>query len=305
MLVKFITHLFPVWALLLSGIAYYFPEPFTTLKPGIIPLLAVIMFGMGMTLTMEDFKRVGQTPGIILIGVCLQFLVMPLAAYMISIGLKLPLPLLIGMVLVGASSGGTASNVICYLARGDVALSITLTLCSTLLAVVAMPALTWLYLGERIPVPVWGMLLTVLKIVIAPVLIGVLINHLAGPRLKPVKPLFPVISVIAIVLIIAIIVAVNQARISELSFVIMTAVILHNLTGLLGGYWVSKWMGYDQQTCRTLAIEVGMQNSGLSVALAIKYFSVLAALPGAIFSIWHNLSGSVLASLWSHNGKSN
>ena len=296
---KIITHLFPIWALLLSVVAFYFPLPFVSMKPGIIPLLAVIMLGMGMTLTLDDFKRVIVRPRIILIGICLQFLVMPLAAYLISIGLKLPLALLTGMVLVGASSGGTASNVICYLARGDVALSISLTLCSTMLAVLAMPALTWLYLGERIPVPVWGMLLTVLKIVIAPVFIGVLINHVAGKKLNQVKPLFPVISVLAIVLIIAIIVAVNQLRITELSLIIISAVVLHNLIGLISGYGVTRLFGYDRQTCRTLAIEVGMQNSGLSVALAIKYFSPLAALPGAVFSIWHNLTGSVLASWWS------
>lgn len=299
--IKLITHLFPIWALLLSVISFYFPESFVSLKPGIIPLLAVIMLGMGMTLTFDDFKRVLTTPKIILIGLSLQFLVMPLTAYVVAVGLDLPLALLTGMILVGASSGGTASNVICYLAKGDVALSITLTLCSTLLAVIAMPMLTWLYLGERIPVPVWGMLFTVLKIVVAPVLIGVMINHFAGRRLTSVKPLFPLISVIAIVLIIAIIVAVNQQRIMELSLIIITAVVLHNLIGLVAGYWVTKWLGYNQQTCRTVAIEVGMQNSGLSVALAIKYFSPLAALPGAVFSIWHNISGSLLASLWSRN----
>lgn len=295
---KIFTHLFPLWALLLSGIAFYFPDVFAALKPGIVPLLAVIMMGMGMTLTLEDFKRVGRQPVIVFIGVLLQFLIMPFAAYAISIALNLSLPLLIGLVLVGASSGGTASNVICYLAKGNVALSITLTLCSTLLAVIAMPTLTWLYLGERIPVPVWGMLLTVLKIVIAPVCVGVLINHLAGQRLTRVRPFFPVMSVIAIVLIIAIIVAINQARIGELSVIIILAVILHNMIGLLSGYWLTRWLGYDRQTCRTLAIEVGMQNSGLSVALAIKYFSPLAALPGAVFSIWHNLTGSILASVW-------
>jgi len=158
--------------------------------------------------------------------------------------------------------------VICYLAKGDVALSITLTLCSTLLAVVAMPTLTWWYLGERIPVPVWGMLFTVLKIVIA------------------------------IVLIIAIIVAVNHNRMAEVSLVIMAAVVLHNMIGLVSGYGFTKLLGYNQKTCRTVAIEVGKQNSGLSVALAIKYFTPLAALPGGLFSIWHNITGSLLASWW-------
>jgi len=296
---KSVTGLFPLWALLLSAVAFYFPQTFVSLKSAIIPLLALIMLSMGMTLTLDDFKRVLKKPKIILIGLLLQFLVMPFAAYAVSVGLGLPLALLTGMLLVGASSGGTASNVICYLAKGDVALSITLTLCSTLLAIVAMPTLTWLYLGELIPVPVLAMLLTVLKIVVAPVLIGVMINHLAGNGVKMLEPLLPVVSVVAIVVIIAIVVAINQQRIMELSFIVIAAVILHNLIGLISGYWVTKWLGYNRQTCRTLAIEVGMQNSGLSVALAMKYFSPLAALPGAVFSIWHNLSGSMLASFWS------
>jgi len=296
---KVTTQLFPVWALLFSVLAYYQPGLFVDLKPAIIPLLVVIMLGMGMTLRFEDFRRVLATPKVIIIGLCLQFLVMPLAAYLVSKGFGLSLALLTGMVLVGASSGGTASNLICYLAKGNVALSITLTLCSTLLAVIAMPLLTLLYIGEKVPVPVEGMLLTVLKIVVIPVLAGVMINQFFGKRLEKVQPLFPLISVVAIVIIIAIIVALNASRIAEVSMVIMAAIILHNAVGLLSGYWVSRWFGYDVQTSRTLAIEVGMQNSGLSVALAIKYFSPLAALPGALFSIWHNISGSVLASLWS------
>jgi len=296
---KVITQLFPVWALLFSVVAYYQPGLFVDLKPSIIPLLVVIMLGMGMTLSFEDFRRVLVAPKVIVIGVCLQFLVMPLAAYLIAIGLGLPLALLTGMILVGASSGGTASNLICYLAKGNVALSITLTLCSTLLAVIAMPMLTLFYIGEKVPVPVQGMLLTVLKIVVIPVLVGVMVNQLLGKRLDKVQPLFPLISVVAIVIIIAIIVALNASRLAEVSMVIMAAIILHNGVGLLSGYWVTRWFGYDAQTSRTLAIEVGMQNSGLSVALAIKYFSPLAALPGALFSIWHNISGSILASLWS------
>lgn len=294
-----ITRLFPVWAILLAFIAYYFPSPFTALKPAIVPLLATIMLCMGLTLTFDDFRRVVQRPLLILLGTGMQFLLMPLAAYLIARGFDLPLALMTGMVLVGASSGGTASNVICYLAKGDVALSISLTLCSTLLAAIAMPALTWFYIGERVPVPVWEMVVTVLKIVIAPVCIGVLINHYAANRLKHVRPVFPLVSVIAIVVIVAIIVALNQQRFNHLTSIIVVAVVLHNSIGLLGGYWLSRILGYDKKTCRTLAIEVGMQNSGLSVALAMKYFSALAALPGAIFSVWHNISGSLLAGLWS------
>lgn len=294
-----ITQLFPLWALLLSGIGYAQPTTFVAMQPAIVPLLAAIMFAMGITLKLEDFRRVIERPAIIAAGVALQYGVMPLAAFLLAHALGLPAALLIGMVLVGASAGGTASNVICYLAKGDVALSITLTLASTLLATVAMPGLTWLYIGQLVPVPVIDMLLSVVKIVVAPVLLGVAVNTVAGTALQRVKPLFPVLAVGAIVLIIAIVVALNHARIASLGPAVVLAVMLHNATGLLGGYWLARLMGYDQKVCRTLAIEVGMQNSGLSVALAVKYFSPLAALPGAIFSIWHNLSGSLLASVWS------
>lgn len=273
------------------------------LRPGIIPLLVVIMFGMGMTLTIADFKQVLSQPKIIGLGISLQYMVMPLVAWLVSMLLNLPTELMVGMVLVGSSAGGTASNVICYLARGNVALSITLTLCSTLLAVVAMPALTWLYVGQTVSVPAADMLLSILKIVLIPVLLGVTLNSFFQQRLAPFTPIFPLISSLAIILIIAIIVALNKDRIATTGLTIMLAIILHNLIGLLCGYSISRRLGYDQVISRTLAIEVGMQNSGLSVALALKYFSATAALPGALFSIWHNLSGSLLAAWWTRQNK--
>ncbi len=257
------------------------------------------MFGMGITLTWQSFKQVLKRPGMIGLGVLLQYLLMPLLAWLIAQRLGLPPYLLAGMVLVGACPGGTASNVVCYLARGDVALSITLTTVSTLLAIVATPLLTWLYVGQKVPVPVESMLLSIFKIVLLPVALGVVVNSLFGNRLKAVKHLFPLLSVLAIVVIIAIIVALNRSNLSSMGMGVALAVVLHNLSGLLFGYWIPRLMGQDQRTCRTLAIEVGMQNSGLGVALAVKYFSAAAALPGALFSIWHNLSGSMLAGYWS------
>jgi len=202
------------------------------------------------------------------------------------------------MVLVGSSAGGTASNVICYLAKGNLALSITLTMTSTILAVAATPLLCYLYLNQFINVPVGDMFLSILQIVIVPVFAGTFINSMFEKRLSGIKPVFPLISTLAIVFIIGIVVALNKDRLAEIGFILVAAVILHNLSGLFLGYWISGKMKFDEITCRTIAIEVGMQNSGLSVALAIKFFSSVAALPGAIFSIWHNLSGSFLASYW-------
>lgn len=294
-----LTRLFPVWAILLSGAAYLAPEFFTPWKPDIIYLLGLVMFGMGMSLRPDDFLVVFKKPTILLLGVILQFGLMPLLAWSISEWMGLSLMLTAGMILVGASPGGTASNVICYLAKGNVALSITLTTISTVLAVVLTPFLTLLYAGQKIDVPAMKMLRDVLNIVLLPVLAGVGINLIFGRVLDGLQRIFPLISMMAIVLIIAIIVALNQSQLASLALPVVAAVALHNGIGLLAGYLIPKIMKLDERSCRTLAIEVGMQNSGLAVALAIKYFSTAAALPGAIFSLWHNLTGSMLASVWS------
>ena len=293
-----LTRLFPAWAVLFSVAAWTWPQVFSSGKPAIVPLLGVVMFGMGMTLSTADFAEALRRPRVVGLGVALQYAVMPLAAWLIGLALGLPAELLAGLVLVGACPGGTASNVICYLARGDVALSITLTTASTLLAIALTPALTWLYVGQTIPVPVASMLWSILKIVLLPVAFGVLVNHLFGRRLAPVKHAFPLVSVMAIAAIIGIIVALNRNNLAALGTAVATAVVLHNAAGLAAGYGASRLLGLDERTARTLAIEVGMQNSGLGVALAVKYFSAAAALPGALFSVWHNLSGSLLASFW-------
>jgi BASS family bile acid:Na+ symporter len=305
------TAAFPLWALLCSALAYWQPQWFTPLRPFIVPLLGLVMFGMGITLTWRQFAAVVKRPTGVGLGVLLQFGVMPLAALLIGLGLGLPPEVLAGLVLVGASPGGTASNVVCYLARGDVALSITLTTVSTLLAVVATPSLTWLYVGQQVPVPVWDMLRSIVQVVLLPVGLGLAANTLLSrlgresdraDRAAVIRSVFPLVSMAAIVLIIGIIVALNVENIATGGALIFLAVVLHNAAGLATGYGVGWVVTRDARTARTLAIEVGMQNSGLAVALAVKYFSAAAAVPGALFSIWHNLSGSLLAALWSRSG---
>ncbi|WP_462321497.1 bile acid:sodium symporter family protein [Halochromatium sp.] len=294
-----LTTLFPLWALLGAMLAFWQPAPFAAAKPLIVPLLGLVMFGMGMTLTWQSFSAVLRQPGRIGLGLALQYLLMPLAAWAVALVLDLPPALLAGLVLVGASPGGTASNVVCYLARGDLALSITLTTVSTLLAILATPLLTWLYVGEQVPVPVAPMLLSIFKIVLLPVALGMLVNRLLGPRLGRLQPLFPMLSVLSIVVIIAIVVGLNRENLATMGVLVGLAVVLHNGIGLAAGYGCGLLATGDERTARTLAIEVGMQNSGLAVALAVKYFSAAAALPGALFSVWHNLSGSLLAAWWS------
>ena len=293
-----IVNLFPLWAIILSSIAFLNAELFSTFKSSIVPLLALVMFTMGMTLKWADFKAVLKKPLVISIAVAIQFILMPLFAYAISIMLGLSVDLMTGMVLVGASAGGTASNVICYLAKGNVALSILMTVVSTLCAVILMPALTFLYLNQVVPVPVQGMLMSILSIVLLPVILGTFLNSFFAQRLKIIQPVLPLLSTFSIVFIIAIIVGLNHDNLSVLALPVLLAVVLHNMMGLIAGYSIPWLLKYDAQTCRTVCIEVAMQNSGLSVALAIKYFSITAALPGALFSIWHNISGSFLALYW-------
>ncbi len=294
-----ITRFFPLWAILLSAVAYALPELFIPLKGSLFFLLGLVMFAMGVSLKARDFLAVIKSPKPIMLGLLLQFLCMPFFAWALSSWLQLPLMLATGMLLVGASPGGTASNVICYLAKGNVALSITITAMSTLVAVVATPLLSFLYLSQQVDVPAIKMLIDIFKIIILPVTAGVICNQLFGRFLKKARHIFPAVSVLSIVLIIAIIVALNQSRLGNIGLLLVTAVALHNALGLLAGYWVPRTLGMDKKTCKTLSIEVGMQNSGLAVALAVKYFSPLAALPGALFSLWHNLSGALLASAWS------
>jgi BASS family bile acid:Na+ symporter len=224
---------------------------------------------------------------------------MPLAAFAIGHILSLPPELLVGMVLLGSSPGGTSSNVMAYLARANVALSVTMTMASTLLAVVATPVLTWLLVGRTVPVDVGAMLFNMIQIVLAPVLIGVLLNTFFPHRLARLRPLLPMVAMTAILIIIAVIVAASKEQLARAALVLVVAVMLHNLTGFAAGYGIARWLGFDEPTCRTLSIEVGMQNSGLSVALAMRFFSPMAALPGAIFSIWHTIAGALLAGYWS------
>lgn len=292
------TRLFPLWAIMFSLLAWWQPVSFTGMKPAILPLLALIMFAMGLTLTVADFRRVLGRKRVVAVGVGLQFGLMPLLAWIIAKSLALDPMLATGMILVGACSGGTASNVMTYLARGDVALSISLTAISTMLAVVMTPWLCWLYVDAEIAVPVWSMLMTILQLVIVPVSAGILMNRYLSTWIKPIQLWCPVIAMLAIILIIAIIVALNAERIASISLILLLAVAMHNLSGLFLGYTIARRLGYDTLVARTLAIEVGMQNSGLAVALALKNFAAIAALPGALFSIWHNISGSIFAACW-------
>lgn len=304
---KQFNQMFPLWALLLAVVAYFQPQlfiglgdlPFITLGELIFYLLALIMFFMGLTLKPTDFIRVFTQPHKVLIGTGIQFIIMPLAAFIISKALLLSPELTAGMVLVGATAGGTSSNVITYLAGGKVALSITMTLVSTLVAIVATPVLVKFYVGESLDVPVVNMMQDIAKIVVLPVVLGLVVNVLLGHQLRNAGNALATGSMLCILLVIAIVVSLNAGRIATLGPLLALAVMLHNLVGFAAGYFFAKLAKCDERECRTIAIEVGMQNSGLAAGLAAKYFGAASALPGAIFSVWHNISGAVLAGHWS------
>ncbi|WP_136066523.1 bile acid:sodium symporter family protein [Modicisalibacter radicis] len=293
-----INRLFPVWAVLLAVVAALLPELFNGLAGYIKTLLVIIMFAMGLTLSKDDFARVVKSPKPIAVGVVLQFLIMPLAALLVSLLLGLSPELTTGMVLVGATAGGTSSNVMTWLAGGHVALSVSMTMVSTLVSVFATPLLTLLLVGQSVDVPVAGMLTSIAQLVVAPIVLGVVIHHLLGTRIQRVEPALATLAMAAIVLIIAIVVALNAGNLATLGPIVALAVIAHNAIGLGGGYALARALRFDERTARTIAFEVGLQNSGLAVTLANQFFTATAALPGALFSVWHNVSGSLLAGYW-------
>lgn len=295
---RFVSASFPFWVLLFAILAFFRPAWFLPLTAAIAPLLGLVMFGMGLTLKGEDFREVARHPIRVLIGVLAQFVIMPGLAWLLCRLLQLPAEIAVGVILVGCCPGGTTSNVMTWLSRGDVALSVAITSVTTLLAPLVTPALVWLLASAWLPVSFAAMFLSILQVVLVPIALGLLAQRLLGERTRQVAEVLPLVSVFSIVVIIAAVVAASQARIAESGLLIMAVVMLHNGFGLLLGYLTGKLTGMPLAQRKALAIEVGMQNSGLGAALANAHFSPLAAVPSALFSAWHNLSGSLLAALF-------
>lgn len=300
----FWTNYFVVWVILFSTVAYFVPRPFAALAPGIVPGLGVIMFGMGMTLVPDDFARVARMPRAVFCGIAGQFCIMPLVAWLLAKGYRLTPEFAMGFIILGACPGGTASNVIAYLAKADVALSVTMTACSTVIAIILTPWLIGILGGQFLPVDSWGLFMSVVKIVLIPVGAGFVLRHCLGKRVKRLLAVFPAISVLVIVLIIASIVATSRSTLADAIGILGLLVVLHNLTGMVLGYGLATLFRLPTSARRTIAIEVGMQNSGLGVALAKAHFeSALVALPASLFSVVHNLSGSLAANHWRKTGR--
>ncbi len=292
---------FPAWVLAAALLALWQPSLFTWFSgPWIVWGLALVMLGMGLTLNVADFAAVLRLPGAVAVGFAAQYTIMPLLGWSVGKMLALPAPFAVGLILVACCPGGTASNVVTYLARGNVALSVLMTMCSTLAAVVMTPLLTGWLAGAYVPVDAWGIFLTTAQVVLAPVLVGLLLHHRA-PRLTGfVLPAGPIMSVLVISLIVGSIIGQNATAIFAHGGQLLIAVTLLHGGGFFLGYVLGRLSGFDLGVTRTLSIEVGMQNSGLGAVLAKTRFAAepLTAVPSALSSICHSLLGSLLAAWW-------
>ncbi|MCR5439817.1 MAG: bile acid:sodium symporter family protein [Selenomonas sp.] len=292
---SFISKYMAVFVILVAAIALIQPWTFKWAAPKITILLGIVMFGMGMTLRLRDFKLVFQRPKDVFVGALAQFTIMPALAWLLAKGFGLPPELAAGVILVGTCPGGTSSNVMTYLARGDVALSVSMTMTTTVLAPIVTPLLTWWLAGEWVEISLAAMMLSIVQVVILPIVLGILINSFFEETVQKIVKLLPLVSVVAIVLIVGGVVSVSSQRILETGLLIMLVVMLHNLLGYSIGFLIAKALHMNVAKAKAISIEVGMQNSGLATSLAILHFGAAAAIPGAIFSVWHNISGSLAA----------
>lgn len=297
-----LTLLFPLWMLLTGAIALSWPEWLIPLNQGsvVVLILAFVMLCMGLTLTFDDFRRIARMPKVVAIGFAAQYTIMPLLAWGIAIGLDLPTYFAVGLILVGCCPGGTASNLVAYIAKADVALSVVMTVCSTLAAVILTPLLAQLFAGTLVPVNTWMLFKQTLQVVILPVVLGVLLNRWVPQFVQRVMPVAPLLSVLGVCVICAVVFAAHAETILRHGAGLILAVALLHGGGFLIGYHFARMFGFHSQSARTLSIEVGMQNSGLAIVLAKQAFPMLPLAPvvGAISVLMHSLLGSLLAVLW-------
>lgn len=293
---------FALIVLAAGALALVVPGAFAGATVAVPWLLAVIMFGMGMTLRPVDFAVIAKRPWALLLGVAAQYVVMPLVAFAIAYSLDLSPMLAAGLILVGSAPGGTASNVMVYLAKGDTALSVAMTTVSTLLAPLLTPLLVLVLASRFLPVDTGALFVSILQIVLAPVVLGLLLRRIVPGLIERCLDVLPLLSVAGITVVVMTVVAASSSTLLSVGVLVFGAVVLHNLLGLCLGYAVARVCRLPVSGRRAVSIEVGMQNSGLAAALATAHFNPAAALPAAIFSVWHNISGPVLASYWARKG---
>lgn len=285
--------------------AFFFPEVFAWVKGNSqLAVLFVIMFSMGLTLTVDDFKLLAKRPGDIFIGAAAQYTIMPFSAYFISKFFNLPDEIAVGLILVGCCPGGISSNIMSFLCRGDVPYSVGMTTASTLLAPIMTPATVLLLAGERIDVPAAGMFVSIVESVILPVVLGFMLNSYFGKsdRFQDVRDVMPSVAVIGLAFIVGGVISLQGANFFSAGIVIFLAVLAHNGVGYLLGYMVGQLFHMSTAKKRTISIEVGMQNAGLATGLAVAHFAIYphAALAAAVSCAWHSISGTLLAGWFAH-----
>ena len=302
---QFVQKTFALWVIVFAALALWQPEFFVWLKAYIPWILGIIMLGMGMTMTVDDFKGVLQSPKAVLIGVVAQFVVMPGLAFVLCKLFNLPPEIAVGVILVGCCPGGTASNVITYMAKGNVALSVACTSVSTLLAPVLTPAIFYLLASQWLKIDAASMFISILQVVLLPIVVGLILRTWLKRQVESYIQVMPLVSVIAIVAIVAAIIGGSKAAIFQSGLLILAVVVLHNGLGYLLGFTAARFFKLPYADSKAIAVEVGMQNSGLGVALAAVHFaaSPITAVPSAIFSLWHNISGPALATYWASKHK--
>jgi bile acid:sodium symporter len=298
-LTQFVSKTFALWVLLFAFLAFVSPEAFLEIRGYIPYLLGIVMFGMGITLTFNDFSEVVKHPKSVIVGVVGQFVIMPAIAFALAKLFALPTDLAIGVILVGACPGGTSSNVMTYLAKGNTALSVACTTISTLLAPLLTPVIFYVLASQWIDIDASAMFASVLKMVLFPIFLGLVIRALFKKQMAQISQTMPLVSVIAIVLILAAVVAGSKDKIIDSGLLIFGVVVLHNCLGYFIGFLAAKALRLNNYDSKAIAIEVGMQNSGLGAALATAHFNPIAAVPSAVFSFWHNVSGPILANYFS------
>ncbi|MEC3882895.1 bile acid:sodium symporter family protein [Halobacillus sp. HZG1] len=289
---------FAVWVLVFAALSFFIPGGFTWIAPYIVPLLGIIMFGMGLTLSKQDFQEVFKRPKDVAVGVGAQFTLMPLLAFLLVTILPVSPEVAVGVILVGCCPGGTSSNVMTYLSKGDTALSVSVTAVSTLLAPLFTPFLVWVFASQWLAVSAGDLFVSIVKVVLVPIVLGLIVQSIFKKRVQATVKVVPLVSVISIVAIVAAVVSVNQSQIAETGAVIFAIVVVHNLLGYLTGYGLGRLFNMEPAKQRAISIEVGMQNSGLGASLAAVHFNPLAAVPSAIFSVWHNISGPIIATIF-------
>lgn len=300
-ILHFIEKYFALLVLIVAVVSFLIPSSFSWIKTSSINyLLGFIMFFMGLTLKPNDFKIVFTHPKNVLLGCLSQFTIMPLLAWLLVVLFQLPNELAVGVILVGCCPGGTSSNVITFLSKGDLALSVGMTAVSTILAPILTPIIVWLLVGTTVDVDVLSMFLSIVQVVILPIVLGFLVQRFLPKFNNAILKFLPSCSSLAIISIVACVVSANSEKLHSVGLIVILVVVLHNVCGYLLGYAIGRLSRMGREQCIAISVEVGMQNSGLACSLANQHFAALqsATIPGAIFSVWHNISGALLSRIF-------